>query len=207
MIVATTLATLLISLILFYFLLIKKDRLTAKQWECIDYLWYGFGALALLLVVVELTRAHDIKKLEEEIAYAERAQYEIKRFVYEATPKACKKSEALCNMLADTLVAVDETVYSLDWPLGPVLFKKNEYRSWNEFLVDRADYYKAEGIPQFLLFHTTMLLELRSELRNRQQKLNKEYVPLWLRTVWPYILALVLSLRITKVTYKIRKTH
>lgn len=207
MIVLSTLITLLISLFICHFFLLKKPWLTQRHWECVDYLWYGFGAFALLLSSLDLTRAYDVSALESRMDYyAERAQTDIRRTVDEIKPTECRQSKAVCLMLDDTLSALNETKTSLDWPFGPVIFKRQEFSSWNEFLLDRAKYYKAEIVPNILAYYTSRLLDVRSELRDRQKELNKQFMPLWLRIIWPHVLALVLGMRISKVTYKVFKS-
>jgi len=186
--------------------LLKKSWLTQRHWESVDYLWYGFGALALLLTALEITRACDVSALQFRIDYyAERTQTDIRRLVDEIKPTECKQSKAVCLMLDDTLSALNETTTSLDWPLGPIIFQRQEFQSWNEFLLDRAKHYKAEIVPNILAYYTSRLVDLRVELRNRQKELNKQEVPLGLRIIWPHILAFILGMRISKVTYKVFK--
>jgi len=206
MIVLSTLITFLISLFLCHFFLLKKPWLNKRHLESFDYVWYGFGAFALLLTSLDLTRAYDLSSLEYRINYqAKRTQMDIKAIVNEIKPIECLQSKAVCMLLEDTLSALNETTTSFDWPLGPVIFKNREFRSWNEFFVDRTNYYKAEKVPNFLDHYTSKLLDLRSELRNRQKKLNKQEVPLGLLIIWPHIVAFFLGMRISKITYKVFK--
>ncbi len=143
MIVLFTIFLFLVSLVIFHLFLVKRDSLSDIQCEGIDYLWYGFGALALFLVTIDVTRLHDIELLEKDIKYSERAQFEIEYFINKNKEAICKDNIATCNLLTDTVNALNETIISLGWPLGPVVFNKQEYRSWNLFLKERGEFHNA----------------------------------------------------------------
>jgi hypothetical protein len=51
---------------------------------------------------------------------------------------------------------------------------------------------------------TTSALELVSEARESERKLSAFGSPVWLVAVMPYLLAVVVALRTTKVTFKVR---
>lgn len=176
-------------------------------WERIDYIWYSLGFVAILVAANQLfSEGKQLHLHSSELDIAE-ATTEIDRLSQEYTSLHCTSGGSpICTLAREVHFAFDETMLSDVWLRGEVLFQHGVYPSWNYFLKSRAEVDGVSLFPDQLSLasaYSTRALNLSDAVRPDPLKPNNPFRYFYY-LLWPYVLALAIPLKITRVTAKIK---
>ena len=196
-----------LSIVVFHLAFVRIGRwsLSERQWEAVDYLWYGFGFLALLIGGFQVLGAIERSHLDDKLKSIDKMYFQIDKIASSASKSICSKDADQCQLLADITTAIRETQFTTDWPIGDIRFKGKSFDSQNWFISERAKELDVKKVNGLVVAMSTGILDLTGEAMASQRRLHHLRPPLLLTVMMPYFLAVIIALRITKVTFKVRR--
>ena len=202
----TLLAIFIGGLALFHYTLLERGlfSLSERQWESVDYIWYGFAFVGLAVGGFQVQASAARAAHADLVKAVESKYFQIEQVTEGAIRKHCPKDPPQCQLLADIRQAIRETQFTSGWPLAPVRLKGRVFDSLNLLIQERSRELNASALDGLVGTMTTSALEIVGEARESEKKLNALGAPVWLVAVMPYLLAVVVALRTTKVTFKVR---
>lgn len=203
----TLLVVFIVSAIMFHYTLLDGRRfaLSERQWEGVDYIWYGFAFLGLAIGGFQVQAAFARATHADLVRAVERRYFYIEQLTDMAVPRYCPTDPAQCQLLKDIQQAIRETQFTAGWPLAPIRFKGRVFDSLNMLIRERAQELNAAKLDGHVAAMTTSVLDLVGKARGSERGLGATAPPVWLVGTMPYLLAIVVALRTTKVTHKVRQ--
>jgi len=204
--IGTTL-TFAIAVGVLHFVLLRPGRfqLSSAQWEAVDYVWYGVGLLALLIAGYQVLNAVERARHVERLRGVERYYSFLERVIAAKKDTVYSNDARACALLTDLERSIRETQLAPGWPTGPVLFNGRTFNSLNQVLKERAEEYGLEQVDGIVADVSTILLDTVGDARASERRIAMHVPPLWATVTWPYLMALLIALRVTKVTYKVKE--
>lgn len=202
----TLLVVFIVSVAMFHYTLLDGRRfaLSEWQWEGVDYIWYGFAFLGLAIGGFQVQASFARATHAELVQDVERRYFHIEQLIDTAIPMYCPTDPAQCQLLKDIRQAIRETQFTTGWPLAPIRFKGRVFDSLNLLIRERAQELNVRKLDGLVVAMTTSALDLVGEARGSERRLGTTAPPAWVVGTMPYLLAVVVALRTTKVTYKVR---
>ncbi len=196
-----------LSAVIFHLAFVRSGKLTfsERQWEAVDYLWYGFGFLSLLIGGFQVLGAVERSHLDEKLKVIEKMYFQVEKITSNTSNAVSSKDADECQLLADITTAIRETQFTTDWPIGNIRFHGRSFDSLNWFISERAKELDVKKTNWLVVVISTGILDSTGEARALQRRLLHLRPPLLITVIMPYFLAVIIALRITKVTFKVRR--
>lgn len=207
MIVAATIGAFLLGLALFHATLLpgRRFQLSPARWEAVDYIWYGAGIVALLIGSYQVIAAIERAKHADALRSIERNYFLLERLITVRQASACSDKRADCVFLTELQEAIRETEFTPGWPLGPLRFRGRVFDSFNRLIKERAAVNGINQVDGFILDQSTRIMDMVGSAQDSEAALKRFIAPLWVMVTWPLLIGLLIALRFTKVTYKVRE--
>jgi len=199
--------TLVVLILVFRFFLIYRFAISSRWWERVDYLWYGLGFFGILLAAEQFSSEEKRLRFYSSEQTIARYTTQMDDLARQFFNKNCGSHNGpQCALAQDIHGAYSETFRSANWLDGSVHYQGKVFPSWNYFIKERAkddDVTMLEGELSHIASLSTAVLDISDNVRPSPMATYDRFKYNFY-FIWPYVLALGIALKVTKVSAKIR---